>query len=33
MYVVLRNLLATHCWIFLDDLIAFSSTAEDTLSD
>jgi len=26
---VLRNLIGTQCWIFLDDLIVFSNTAED----
>jgi len=27
--IVLRNLIGTHCWIFIDDLIVFSNTAEE----
>ena len=29
MDIVLRNLIGTHCWIFIDDLIVFSNTAEE----
>jgi len=28
MDIVLRNFIGTHCWIFIDDLIVFSKTAE-----
>ena len=27
--MVLRNLIGTHCWIFIDNLIGFSTTAEE----
>jgi len=29
MDIVLRNLIGTHRWIFIDDLIVFSNTAEE----
>jgi len=29
MYIILRNLIGTHCWIFIDDLIVFSNTAQE----
>jgi hypothetical protein len=29
MDIVLRNLIGTHCWVFIDDLIVFSKTAEE----
>jgi len=29
MDIVLRNLIGTHCWIFIDDFIVFSNTAEE----
>jgi len=29
MDIVLRNLIATHCLIFIDNLIMFSNTAEE----
>jgi len=28
MDIVLRNLIGTHCWIFIDNFIVFSNTAE-----
>jgi hypothetical protein len=27
--IVLRNLIGTHCWVFIDDLIVFSKTSEE----
>ena len=29
MDIVLRNLVGTHCWIFVDDLLVFSNIAEE----
>jgi hypothetical protein len=29
MDIILRNLIGTHCWIFIDHLIVFSNTAEE----
>jgi hypothetical protein len=29
MDIVLRNLIGTHCWVSIDDLIVFSKTAEE----
>jgi len=33
MDIVLRNLIVTHCWIFIDDLIMFSNKLKSTRSD